>query len=438
MLQHFPVEIVSSILLWLSIPDAVRQRRLSHSFNSLVCSEGFARRHVAQHNPPIVYCNGYIFLAKQSASIGPHYYLRMLLLENPTLPPAYARAITDALFSTITELYVARLNMLALQNHFIHRFKVIKRLRGYGASSSLELPTELGKCETLENISLTQCNIPGSIPVSLSDLKNLLYLDLSENCLSGHIPSELTLCVKLTHLILNNNQLYGPIPAEIGNLTALQILCLHNNELSGGLPASLSHCRSLTKLDLSGNSLAGELPWFQNPELSWMSLDHLDMSRNQLSGALPDHLSAICPSLETLNLSYNRFTKASIPPAWGNLAHLLELDLACCGIVGAIPEELGNLGRLKSLNLGLNGLRGEIPKSFGMLAQLQKLSLNGNCLHGWVPVELEQLQSLILANIKTGFGNAGIVTTIPKGVMTDSRLYEFLKNQGFKEAELEE
>ncbi|KAJ3228950.1 hypothetical protein HDU81_005736 [Chytriomyces hyalinus] len=437
-MEVFPVEIVASIFLWLSIPDAVRQRRLSHSINSLVCSDAFARRHVAQHNPPMVYCNGHLFLAKQSATIGPHYYLRMLLLENPMLPQAYARAISDALFSTIKDLYVARLNMLALQNHFIHRFKSIQRLRGYGASSSLELPKDLGKCETLANISLTDCNIPGSIPVSLSALKNLSYLELSENRLSGHIPSELTLCVMLTHLILNNNQLDGPVPTDIGKLTALQILCLQNNQLTGILPASLSFCRALTKLDLSGNTLTGQLPWFQQSDLPWMNLDHIDISRNQLSGPLPDMLSAICPSLETLNLSYNRFTKASIPPTWGNLEHLKELELTCCGIVGTIPEELGNLGMLRSLKLGLNGLRGEIPKSFGMLAQLQRLSLNGNCLHGWVPVELAQLQSLILANITTGFGNTGIVTTIPKGVTADSRLHEFLKNQGFKDAETEE
>jgi Leucine-rich repeat (LRR) protein len=109
--------------------------------------------------------------------------------------------------------------------------------------------------------------LTGMIPTTIGSLSSLVHFDLAANGnvvlqsgMSGPIPSELGKCQNLVYVTLSNNLLGGTIPTELGTLTSLELLELWNNRLSGAIPAELSQCTNLTYVDLSGNELTGFVP----------------------------------------------------------------------------------------------------------------------------------------------------------------------------------
>ena len=83
-----------------------------------------------------------------------------------------------------------------------------------------------------------------SIPSSILDWKDLNHFDISNNELLGIIPESLTLSRQLIYLDLALNQFQGTIPTSFGNLLSLQTLYLHGNELEGSVPPSLCDLRT--------------------------------------------------------------------------------------------------------------------------------------------------------------------------------------------------
>lgn len=103
--------------------------------------------------------------------------------------------------------------------------------------------------------------------------------------------------------------------------------------------------------------------------------------------------------LQELYMGYYNNFSSSIPATFGNLTNLVRLDMASCGLVGAIPHELGNLGQLDTLFLMLNSLEGPIPASLGNLVNLRSLDLSYNRLTGILPNTLIYLQKLELMSL---------------------------------------
>ncbi|GLU06069.1 hypothetical protein SLE2022_231320 [Rubroshorea leprosula] len=90
--------------------------------------------------------------------------------------------------------------------------------------------------------------------------------------------------------------------------------------------------------------------------------------------------------LQTLDLSYNKGLRGSLPPSIGNLRKLTSLNLIGCGFTGTIPDTIGNLQQLTMLSLNSNRFRGRIPPSIGNLSKLYWLDLADNQLEGPIPV----------------------------------------------------
>jgi Leucine-rich repeat (LRR) protein len=67
----------------------------------------------------------------------------------------------------------------------------------------------------------------------------------------------------------------------------------------------------------------------------------------------------------------------AIPPEIGNLAELMELDLANNNDLGTLPPTIGNLANLQRLDVRFCGLS-TLPFSFGNLKSLEMLQLWGN------------------------------------------------------------
>ena len=194
---------------------------------------------------------------------------------------------------------------------------------------------------------------------------------------------------RVTALVLDWNGLTGEIPAELGSLSHLEILALHSNGLTGEIPAVLGRLSNLSILTLNSNRLMGKIP----TELSELSnLEILALSSNQLTGEMPTELSRLS-NLEILGLDSNRLT-GEIPTELGSLSNLEILALGTNRLTGEIPTELGSLSNLRSLFLAINQLTGEIPRELGSLSNLTRLDLRGNYLTGEIPTELGNLSNL--------------------------------------------
>lgn len=73
-----------------------------------------------------------------------------------------------------------------------------------------KIPTDLGRCSSLELLYMGNNNFQGALPPSLASLKGLRKLDLSENNFSGQIPKYLENFV-LEYINLSFNNFDGEV-----------------------------------------------------------------------------------------------------------------------------------------------------------------------------------------------------------------------------------
>ncbi|KAL0534898.1 hypothetical protein IC582_029197 [Cucumis melo] len=120
-----------------------------------------------------------------------------------------------------------------------------------------ELTSSLGQLQLLQKIDLSSNQLRGKIPLNLGTLKSLEKLksiSLSECRIEGSIPMSLSSLKTLTALSLSHNNLSGGIPKELGKLPNLDLLNLSHNQLSGEVYFTNGFVRKLGKrLDLRGN-----------------------------------------------------------------------------------------------------------------------------------------------------------------------------------------
>lgn len=241
----------------------------------------------------------------------------------------------------------------------------------------------------------------------------LEVLDVSQNQLRGQFPATVSNCRALRVLNLWGNAFDGPIPPSIGQLSALEGLFLGNNRFDREIPRELLNCSRLDFLDLSKNDFTGEIQPVlgrfvhvrflvlhsnnytggieESGILKLPRVERLDLSFNQFSGKLPLGLVSM-PRLKYLILAFNNFS-GSIPPEFGNMAELQALDLSYNRLTGSIPQSLGNLTSLLWLMLGNNSLTGEIPKEIGRCRSLLWFNLANNRLSGSLPPALFDIGS---------------------------------------------
>ncbi|WCJ34722.1 Leucine-rich repeat transmembrane protein kinase [Euphorbia peplus] len=150
-----------------------------------------------------------------------------------------------------------------------------------------------------------------------------------------------------------------------------------SNVTCGDCSAMFCHVKTI---QLKGFNLSGSIP----TEFGNLShLVELDLTRNYLSGTIPTTLAQL-PNLQTLALLGNRLN-GSIPPQIANISTLVVLNLEDNLLGGPLPANLGNLMNLERLLLSANNFTGSIPKSFGNLKNLTDFRIDGNTLSGKIP-----------------------------------------------------
>ncbi|PHT33118.1 hypothetical protein CQW23_29455 [Capsicum baccatum] len=119
------------------------------------------------------------------------------------------------------------------------------QLKGINISSTISL-NFFSHLTTLRLLSLSNCNLRGPIPESLSNLTRLELLVLDGNTLNGTMPSWMcSQLPSLRYLILSNNHFSGQL--EDFNSNSLRWIDLKNNQLQGHLPNSIQNLVNLIK-----------------------------------------------------------------------------------------------------------------------------------------------------------------------------------------------
>ncbi|XP_016683985.1 brassinosteroid LRR receptor kinase-like [Gossypium hirsutum] len=182
-----------------------------------------------------------------------------------------------------------------------------------------QIPEEIGNLLGLELLSITAIKgLTGSLPNDMCQhLPKLEVLYLYSNELSGNIPSSMGKCSNLKNLSLSLNQLTGIIPRSIGNLTQLRELYLGFNNLEGQIPKEIGNLFGLEMLSITAiKGLTSQIP---TSIFNVSSLKAIDLSSNSLSGSLPNDMCQHLPKLEGLNLGWNELS--------GNIFFTKEFDL---------------------------------------------------------------------------------------------------------------
>nr|XP_034583151.1 receptor-like protein 19 isoform X2 [Setaria viridis] len=281
----------------------------------------------------------------------------------------------------------------------------------------------------LQILSLSCCDISGSIHPSFSRLRSLTAINLGFNWrLTGKVPEYFSELSSLTILYIPGNQFEGQFPTKIFQLKSLrtldlswnpmlsvrltyfpagnnlEVLNLEGTNFSYDTPSSFANLESLKTLGLS--TIGSDL---ENPVLSWVSnltqltnlrLDGYDFSTSVptwigkltgLESLIVAHCSFSVPilyqirnltKLAALEFMHCDFSEQRMPSWIGNLTKLTSLCIYDCSLSGPIPSTIRNLIQLEELAFLFTDISGKIPKSLFALPVLQQLCLVGNQLVG--------------------------------------------------------
>ncbi|KAI3780673.1 hypothetical protein L2E82_10659 [Cichorium intybus] len=248
------------------------------------------------------------------------------------------------------------------------------------------LPPEIGKANSLMNMSLAGNNFSGSIPDWISEFSSLKSLDLSRNSFSGPIPSSITMLNNIVYLNLSNNAFTKKIPKGFQDMVALEVLDVHGNMLEGDFDVEFLLFTTAIHVDFSGNMLTSSsqdgkfLPGISD------TVKYLNLSLNRLTGSLVSGGGAaqMFGSLIVLDLSYNQFSGEL--PSFNFAYDLQVLKLSNNRFSGFIPNDLLKDDSLVLTELDLSGNNLTGPISMIMPSTLQVLNVSNNQLTGELPL----------------------------------------------------
>ncbi|KAD2804383.1 hypothetical protein E3N88_37760 [Mikania micrantha] len=305
-------------------------------------------------------------------------------------------------------------------------FSRLEDLSLYDNQFGGNIPSSLGQLSKLKNLDLSRNSLVGVLSEThFTNLKNLIHLDMSWNSLALNFSSRWTPPFQLQKFSASSCSNIGPyFPNWLHTQTHLQRLDLSNSSIRDTIPqwfeSILSH---ILYLDLSNNQIGGKMPLFHfdTSNRIWDStlkmnsnkfegslaafpsnVKLLDLSDNLLSGEVPQTDGTMNLTLETVNLSKNRFT-GNIPEDLCNLSNITVLDLSQNKLSGRLPECLGNLIYLEAMDLSNNTIIGVVPSSLGSFTQLLTLHLHNNRFEGNLPLSLQNLTSLVTMDIGYNF-----------------------------------
>ncbi|KAL3509147.1 hypothetical protein ACH5RR_028548 [Cinchona calisaya] len=293
----------------------------------------------------------------------------------------------------------------------------IQELVMYNNSLSGSIPTTIFNLSDFRVIGLKFNQLEGTLPMDIcSNLPHLESLDVSQNQLGGQIPASLSRCYEIKFLDLSFNEFTGPIPGNVGNLSKLHELYLGRNSLTGELPITVFNISSLRVLSGHSNNISGSLP--EHICKQTFRLQILLLDNNILHGKLPSSLSH-CSELLKISVASNNL-EGDFPAEIWNISALQFLfvginsltresiklnllkfycpispfSLSCFFLTGIIPSSIGNMSSLVGISLRQNNFHGNIPPEFGQLQNLKRIYIGSNKFTGEIPQSIFNISVL--------------------------------------------
>jgi len=233
-------------------------------------------------------------------------------------------------------------------------------------------------------ISLSNNNLTGTIPMSLYDFDSLAFLHLSFNPgLTGRISSAIGKLTKLNSIRLSSCAFSGSLPSQLGDLKELDVLDFSANNIIGSMFKG-----HYTTIDLAKNAITGTIP----PDFVSKSIKYIDLSFNHITGSIPQTFLSDAPIVHTVDLSKNKIS-GQIPHEFLSKSTVMNIiDLSQNELTGLIPANfLQSVSSLFAIQLFHNELSGSINKSFlSSLTFLKIIDLSQNALSGSLPLEFLQ------------------------------------------------
>jgi Leucine-rich repeat (LRR) protein len=144
--------------------------------------------------------------------------------------------------------------------------------------------------------------------------------------------------------------------------------------------------KKLTHLHLSQNGLSGAIPSSSHFE-GLQSLVGIDLNNNSISGSIPSSLFTLLPSLQEIQLSFNRFIK---------------IDEFSTNVSYSV---------LNTIDISNNYLSETLPTSFFQLSSVSVLDLSNNKFDG--SLHLDKLLELInLTTLDLSYNNLSFNSTL--------------------------
>ncbi|CAB9509604.1 leucine Rich Repeat [Seminavis robusta] len=123
------------------------------------------------------------------------------------------------------------------------------------------LPSEIGLLTNLSNVNLNFTQISGAVPSEIGVLSKLVDLILSNTKMQGTIAEELYKGLgSLEVLSVSNCNLSGTINTSLGLMTHLKRLHFANNHFHGTIPNEIEALTQLAEFLVNGNDLSGTVP----------------------------------------------------------------------------------------------------------------------------------------------------------------------------------
>jgi Leucine-rich repeat (LRR) protein len=231
---------------------------------------------------------------------------------------------------------------------------------------------------------------------TIAQIKTLKDLKMADNVLTGELSSAIAELPDLEILELQGNKL-SSLPDEVSALSHLRILNVSNNQLSSLPMAELSKT-TLVQLLASKNHLSGTL--FPDSVSSMARLQILDVSINSISSLTTGSLSF--PSLQSLDIAFNRVTMLPEVSSWTSLISILAKD----NKIAAIPEGFTSLTSLRSADFTGNDFP-RLDPHIALMSGLEKFLIAANPIRErkFLTMSTEELKKDLKARL--GLDEAG-------------------------------
>ncbi|XP_010241269.1 PREDICTED: receptor-like protein 12 [Nelumbo nucifera] len=142
------------------------------------------------------------------------------------------------------------------------------------------IPSSLGNLKAMANVQEeNQYLLYGGVGGIVIYYEESLDLSMKGLLLTYSKTLSLVTCIDLSE-----NNLYGDFPESITNLSGLMVLNLSRNHFTGKIPETIASLHELSSLDVSNNQLSGSIPSIMS---TMASLSYLNLSNNNLSGSIP-------------------------------------------------------------------------------------------------------------------------------------------------------